>query len=129
MLEHDFHRAEGLLVIRPRGPLHADDFTSLAAVVDPYVEAHGNLRGLMIEASSFPGWDSFAALISHLRFVRDHHRVIRKIAAVSDSPILAIAPQLAKHFVKAEIRHFKANERPTALAWLRESPAPTTSSG
>ena len=129
MLEHELQRAEGLLVIRPRGPLQADDFISLAAVIDPYVEQHGNLRGLMIEASSFPGWDSFAAFVSHVRFVRDHHRVVRKIAAVSDSPILSIAPQLAKHFVNAEIRHFKTNERPTALAWLRESPAPTTASG
>jgi hypothetical protein len=119
MLEHELQRAEGLLVIRPRGPLQADDFISLAAVIDPYVEQHGNLRGLMIEASSFPGWDSFAAFVSHVRFVRDHHRVIRKIAAVSDSPILSIAPQLAKHFVKAEVRHFKASERSTALAWLR----------
>ena len=120
MLDHELQRAEGLLVIRPRGPLQADDFTSLAAVVDPYVEAHGNLRGLMIEASSFPGWDTFAAFVSHVRFVRDHHRVIRRIAAVSDSPILSIAPQLAKHFVNAEIRHFKASECSAALAWLRE---------
>jgi stage II sporulation SpoAA-like protein len=120
MLEHELQRAEGLLVIRPRGPLQADDFISLAAVIDPYVEQHGNLRGLMIEASSFPGWDSFAAFVSHVRFVRDHHRVIRKVAAVSDSPILSIAPQLAKHFVKAEIRHFKSSERAAALAWLRE---------
>jgi hypothetical protein len=119
MLDHELQRAEGLLVIRPHGPLQADDFSALAAVVDPYVEAHGNLRGLMIEASSFPGWDSFAALISHLRFVRDHHRVIRKIAAVSDSPLLSLVPRLATHFVNAEIRHFKASERSTALAWLR----------
>lgn len=120
MLDHELQRAEGLLVIRPRGPLQADDFVSLSAVVDPYVEEHGNLRGLMIDASSFPGWDSFAALVSHVRFVRDHHRVIRKIAAVSDSAILSIAPQLAKHFVNAEIRHFKASERSAALAWLRQ---------
>jgi hypothetical protein len=53
-----------------------------------------------------------------MRFVRDHHRVIRKIAAVSDSPILSIAPRLAKHFVNAEIRHFHASERSAALAWL-----------
>jgi hypothetical protein len=46
--------------------------------------------------------------------------LISKIAAVSDSTILSIAPQLTKHFVKAEIRHFNANERATAVAWLRE---------
>jgi hypothetical protein len=48
------------------------------------------------------------------------HRLIGKIAAVSDSPVLSTVPQLAKHFVKAEIRHFNANERATALAWLRQ---------
>ena len=120
MLDHELQKDDGLLVIRPRGALEAADFIALAAVVDPYVEAHGNLRGLMIEAPSFPGWDSFGALVSHLRFVRDHHRVIRKIAAVSDSALLSIAPQLAKHFVSAEIRHFNASERSTAVAWLRQ---------
>jgi hypothetical protein len=43
-----------------------------------------------------------------------------KIAAVSDSAVLSIAPQIAKHFVKAEFRHFNANEREAALAWLRQ---------
>lgn len=42
----------------------------------------------MIQAGSFPGWESFAALVSHMRFVRDHHRSIGKVAAVSDSIIL-----------------------------------------
>ena len=120
MLDHEFRRDEGLLVIRPRGPLQAYDFTALATVVDPYIEAHGMLRGIMLEASSFPGWDSFAALVSHLRFVRDHHRLVLKIAAVSDSPVVSIAPQLASHFVKAEIRHFPLKDRDAPLAWLRE---------
>ena len=119
MLDHELRREEGLLVIRPRGPLQADDFTALATVVDPYIEAHGKLRGIMLEASSFPGWDSFAALASHLRFVRDHHRLVGKIAAVSDSPVFSVAPQLASHFVKAEIRHFPVKDRDAALAWLR----------
>ena len=120
MLEHELRRDEGLLVLRPRGALQAGDFTSLAAVVDPYIETHGKLRGIMVEAPSFPGWDSFAALLSHLRFVRDHHRLVSKIAAVSDSPVLSIAPQLASHFVMAEVRHFHVKDRDAALTWLRE---------
>ena len=120
MLTHELLRDEGILILRPQGPLQVGDFTSLASVVDPYLQEHGALRGIMVDAQSFPGWDSFAALVSHLRFVRDHHRLIGKVAAVSDSPILSAAPQLAKHFVKAEVRHFGANDRATALAWLRQ---------
>lgn len=120
MLNHELLRDEGILLVRPQGPIQAGDFESIAKLVDPYIEEKGKLRGIMIEAQSFPGWDSFAALLSHLRFVRDHHRLIAKIAAVSDSTVLSIAPQLAKHFVKAEVRHFNASDRGAAFAWLRE---------
>src|SRR5262249_37332390 len=120
MLAHELLRYEGILLVRPQGPIQAGDFEAVAKLVNPYVEQTGGLRGVMIEASSFPGWDSFAALVSHLRFVRDHHRLVTKIAAVSDSAVLSIALHIAKHFVKAEFRHFNANEREAALAWLRE---------
>ena len=120
MLSHDLLRDEGILVLKPQGPLQAADFTALTQEIDPYIEQEGHLRGLMIEAESFPGWDSFAALLSHLRFVRDHHRAITKVAAVSDSLFLSIAPRVASHFVKAEVRHFKFADREAALAWLRE---------
>jgi len=119
MLAHELLSNEGILLVRPQGPIQAGDFEAIAKVVDPYIEQTGGLRGIMIEASSFPVWDSFAALMSHLRFVRDHHRLVAKIAAVSDSAVLSIAPHIAKHFVKAEFRHFNANEREAALAWLR----------
>ena len=119
MLTFELRRDEGILLVRPQGPIQAGDFEAVARVVDPYIEHAGNLRGVMIEASSFPGWDSFAALVSHLRFVRDHHRRIAKIAAVSDSVVLSIAPHIARHFVSAEFRHFDSSEREAALAWLR----------
>jgi hypothetical protein len=39
----------------------------------------------MIHAESFPGWESFGAFVSHLKFVGDHHRQIERIAAVTNS--------------------------------------------
>ncbi len=120
MLAHELLRKEGILLLRPQGPIQAGDFESVTTLVDPYIEQTEGLRGVLIEAPSFPGWDSFAALLSHLRFVRDHHRFIAKIAAVSDSAVLSIVPHITKHFVKAKFRHFAANEREVALAWLRE---------
>jgi hypothetical protein len=118
MIEHELQRERGILILRPKGALQAADFTALAAVVDPYVESRGDLNGLMIDAPKFPGWDDFAALVSHLRFVRDHHRKIRRIAVVSDSAILSVGPKIANHFVSAEVRPFGAAARAAALAWL-----------
>jgi hypothetical protein len=121
MLRHELLGDRGVLILRPEGALRAEDFAALAAVADPYIEAHGGLKGLMIEAPSFPGWENFAGLVSHLRFVRDHHRLIRRIAVVSDSTLLAFAPKLANHFVSAEVRAFDGAERAAALAWIEGS--------
>ena len=94
---------------------------AVAGELDPYIDEKGNLRGLLIQAESFPGWHDFGAFVSHLRFVRDHHHNITKVAAVSDSAILSVLPHVARHFVSADVRHFEFSERETALAWLRES--------
>jgi hypothetical protein len=109
----------GILMIQPTGPLSADDFRAVASAVDPYIEERGTLTGLLIEAPSFPGWDSFGALIQHLKFLRDHHRKIDRVAAVTDSSFLKIGPRIAEHFVHPEIRVFASGERAQALVWLQ----------
>jgi SpoIIAA-like len=118
MVEHELLQAEGILILRPKGQLEASDFQSLAKEVDPYIEANGKLQGILLDAEKFPGWKDFAALFAHLRFVREHHRKIEKIAVVSDSSFLSFAPKIATHFVQAEIRHFPQLRRQDALAWL-----------
>ena len=121
MLQHELMQDRGILILKPEGALRSEDFTALAATIDPYIEQNGKLNGLMIEAPSFPGWENFAALVSHLRFVRDHHRQIRRIAVVSDSPLLTAAPKIASHFVMAQLRTFDADARAAALAWIEGS--------
>lgn len=120
MLHYELQRDIGLLVLRPEGKLDADDFRRVAELVDPWIEARGRLRGIMIDAAAFPGWEDFAAFLAHVRFVRDHHRQVRRIAAVSDSPLLSIAPRLAAHFVAAEVRHFAPADKDAARHWLEE---------
>jgi hypothetical protein len=118
MLHSELLVDQAVLVLAPDGPLAADDFERVAALVDPHIERHGRLKGLMIQTRSFPGWGDFAALLAHLRFVRDHHRRIERIAAVTDSGVLAALPRIASHFVAAEVRHFDYADRDAALHWL-----------
>ena len=58
----------------------------LAKTVDAHIEEKGDLAGLIIEVASFPGWESLGAMASHFRFVRDHHKHIKKVGVVTDSP-------------------------------------------
>ena len=69
---------------------------------------------------AFPTWSNFAALLEHLRFIRDHHRQIEKVALVSDARALDIAPRIARLFVSARLRHFPADALDEALAWVAE---------
>jgi SpoIIAA-like len=118
MLHYELNRAESILILKPIGPLESTDFEKLAREVDPYIIEKGTLNGLMIYTKSFPGWDNFAAFLSHIKFVKNHHQKIRKIAAVTGSGFLSIMPQVAKHFIQAEVRHFDYDDKDSALDWL-----------
>lgn len=109
----------GVLLAEPKDVLSAEDFREIARVIDPYICENGKLTGLLIDAKSFPGWDSFAALIQHMKFVRDHHRNIDHVAAVTDSTFLKIVPRIADHFAHPEIRVFASGEKKKALDWLQ----------
>ena len=102
MIKFELLKDAGLLIVEPREALTAEDFQVVGQTVDPYITENGKLTGLLIDAPSFPGWESFGALIEHMKFVRDHHRKIDRVAAVTDSKILTIAPKIAEHFAHPE---------------------------
>jgi len=79
MIEHTLDTAHSILYVRPKSSLEQSDFATLARTIDPYITETGDLAGLIIEISTFPGWESLGAMAAHFRFVRDHHKHIKKI--------------------------------------------------
>ena len=118
MIEHTLDPEHSILYLRPKSALEQDDFVQLAKVVDPFIEKTGGLAGLIIQVTTFPGWESLGAMAAHLRFVRDHHKRIKKIALVTDSALGNVAEHMMSHFVSAEIRHFSAGELEAAKQWI-----------
>lgn len=118
MLTYNLDTAASILYLQPHSAFAADDFIKIAEAVDPHIEATGGLAGVIIEAPEFPGWDSFGALIAHFRLVRDHHRYVKKLAVVSDSPLVKVIETLAAHFVSAEVRRFPAGAAEQAKQWI-----------
>lgn len=118
MIEYDLDTEHSILEVRPKSALDKNDFVELAKAVDPQIEAKGDLAGLIISAPSFPGWDSFASMVTHFRFVRDHHKHVKKVAVVTDSHLGDVAEHLTSHFVSAKIRHFPAGQIEQARQWI-----------
>ena len=121
MLHYRLEPKSGVVVVTTNGRLEASDFASLALTVDPYIEDHGRLRGLLLDAAAFPGWDDFDALVAHIRFVRRHHRSIERVAILTDDRLLEVLPRLARLFSDEQLRRFPTRKRAQALAWLAQA--------
>ncbi|WP_225829901.1 STAS/SEC14 domain-containing protein [Streptomyces sp. NK08204] len=106
-----------VLVVEVEEPLRTQDFDALAQTADSWLETHDALAGIVVHARAFPGWENIASLLRHVRFVRDHHRRVARIALAADSRLAALVPHLANHFVQAEVRQFGYGALDEALAW------------
>ena len=118
MLNVKLDKTKGIAILEPDGKLSEEDFKSATSIIDPYLEKMGELNGIIIHVKSFPGWDSFSALITHLRFVKEHHKRISHVAFVSDSPIGSFAEHVASHFVSAEVKSFSFDELEESMKWI-----------
>lgn len=118
MIGFELLRDKGILVVRPDEALRAGDFATIAAEVDPYIASQAGLKGLMVVAQSFPGWASFEGLVGHLRFVRDHHRKIKRVAVLTDNRFLKVAQAVAEHFAHPDFKLFEPKDEVAALRWL-----------
>ena len=118
MIDYTLDETKSMLHVRPTGPLQENDFQTISREVDPFIERTGGLNGLLLEVAHFPGWTNVTAAIHHFRFVRDHHRKIKKVAIVTDSLLGEAAEHIASHFVAATIKHFPSGHLNQAKTWL-----------
>jgi hypothetical protein len=106
-----------VLVVEVTEPLRTQDFDAMAATVDGWLETHDALPGVVVHARAFPGWENVAGMLRHFRFVREHHRAIRRVALAADGAVADLAPHLAEHFVRAEVKGFDYDALDDAIAW------------
>ncbi|WP_017598489.1 SpoIIAA family protein [Nocardiopsis lucentensis] len=116
-LSHRLDPRSRVLVAEVEAPLRVQDFDALAQTADTWLDTHDELAGIVIHTRGFPGWENIASLLRHVRFVRDHHRRVRRVALAADSGLAGLMPRLADHFVRAELRHFDYDDLDDAVAW------------
>jgi hypothetical protein len=118
MITARLDKENGILHVRPSGPLEQADFDKLSGLADPYIARKGKLAGLIVEIEKFPGWKNLTGVLQHFRFVRSHHRKIRRVALVTDARVGKIAEKVARHFIAAEVKRFPAGQGQEARKWL-----------
>jgi hypothetical protein len=121
----------GVLVVEPDRAFTAEDFDDIARTVDPWIEMHGSLQGVVIHTKRFPGWKNFDGIKHHLNFMRSHHGKVHRVAVATPSGVANVVPALASRFLDAELKRFPYDHLDDAIQWAgaaSEQP-PTTMPG
>lgn len=117
MINTNIHDEQNVISIMPVGKVSEAEFDALANTINRYINERDQVPGLVIEARHLPHWDSFSAFLRHMKFIKNHHKVVKKVAIVGDGHTLQILPSLVDHFVSAKLRHYRAEQVADAIAW------------
>jgi hypothetical protein len=99
-------------------PLSKDDFLFAKSIIDPFIEQNGKLNGIIIYTKDFPYWNSFSGFISHMKFIKNHHQDVKKLAFVTDSFVGEVGEHVGSHFVSAEVKNFDFDSLKEAKEWI-----------
>ena len=103
--------------LTPSGKLMEDDFSRLAPPIDAAIAEQGQIR-LVIDASGFRGWESFAAFERHAGFVRAHQRKVERLAVLTGHDWQEWVVDTMRLFLHPEARAFAKDREAEALQWL-----------
>lgn len=109
-----------VMYFKPLGKITSEEFEYLGTLIDPYIEKKKDLKWLIIDASSFDGYESFDAFITHLQFVRWHQKHVEKLAILTDSNLITFGEKLGSIFIHAEVKKFKITDKEKAFEWVEK---------
>ena len=78
------------------------------------------IRGIILRIESFPRRDNFGAFMQDMKFVIDHQRKIKRVAAVTNSKLFMIVHRMIRHLLFPEIKHFYSGDIEAAKKWIQE---------
>lgn len=117
MINIETKRSENVFILTPKGSISAEDIGAVASTIDAYINEHDAVPSLVFRLSELPHWKDLEAMGAHFRLVKDHHKVIPKVAVVSDNTLLALARVLVDQFTGARIRRFPEEAFDDAVNW------------
>jgi hypothetical protein len=116
LFDEAFLQSDGIIMLKTNSEVTAEDVEDVRASVDRYLEGHDRIHGVLVE-----DWEGLAEVVGQLRFVRDYHERIERVALLTDTYLPPGADALATHFIGATVQHFPYSRSGDALKWLRSA--------
>jgi hypothetical protein len=110
---------DNVVALTPEGALTEEDFDSVARAIDGHIAERHVVPNILVHVHGIPHWAGLSAMSRHFHLVKEHQRLVRKVAMVGDVGLLAVLPPLLDHFVDAKVRHFPEEKIAAAREWVR----------
>jgi hypothetical protein len=116
MMKTEIISGNVLRVVAPR-KLYVEDFQQITPDVDSFISQHGKIK-LLVDVSNFHGWSNAAALLRHIRFVKDHHQKVERIAVVGARNWQHWVIGVVRVIAHPEVRAYDKSQQSEALRWI-----------
>jgi hypothetical protein len=110
---------ENIIVVTPKNSIKAENIESFKNQVNKYINTHDVIPNFVFRINSVPYWANFRALQEHFQFVKNHHKLVKKVAIISDSPTVTIMRSLVNFFTDASVRRFSEKAFDDAINWAQ----------
>ena len=109
-----------VLKIVPTEKLKEVDFHALAPQVDAMIAKFGQAR-LLIDASGFNGWESFAAFQAHASFIKKHQGNVERLAIIVAHDWQHWLVDAVRMFLHPKAQAFDKSHEAEAQKWVTGS--------
>lgn len=113
----EFDDAEHRVTIRLLGKLEPSAYDDVAEELDGWMSKQTHIH-LLLDLREFDGWQGLGALGEHLALVRDHRRVIERVAVVGHASWQKLAVRVVSQFLRGEAKYFGDDHLVAARRWL-----------
>ena len=113
-----FDGRNGVLLLDVKNPFTTNDFREILRITDSHFAAHGELKGIIINAKKFPYWSSAQNRAEYLSFAGNNHYKFQKVALAMGGFFTKIVVRIARSRVRCEVKIFKHNEIKKAQSWI-----------
>ena len=113
-----FDGDNGVLFLDVKKPFSDEDFIEIEKIINPYFQARGELRGIIINSKKFPYWKGLQNRQEYISFAQNNHHKFKKAAFLMGGFFVKIVVRIAKGRVYPEIKLFKYNKVENAQDWV-----------
>ena len=115
-----FYMDENVFYIKVLGKIEVGDFEkNIKIPADHIISEYGRIRGILIDAEDFEGWEDFPALMEHIGFIKELDDNVGRVAIIGDQTWQKLITPIADLFLEPVVKRFDPGQGQEAEDWIK----------